>query len=64
MIPSNLELSATDANLYQAICREYIMKNTISPPKNDHDFNSNIVPIIYYSVCMNKNITDLKKFEE
>ena len=36
MIPSNLELSATDANLYQAMCREYIMRNTIAPLKKDN----------------------------
>lgn len=38
MIPSNLELSATDANLYQAMCREYIMRNTIAPLKKDYDY--------------------------
>lgn len=38
MIPSNLELSATDANLCQAMCREYIMRNTIAPLKKDYDY--------------------------
>ena len=38
LIPSNLELSATDANLYQAMCREYIMRNTIAPLKKDYDY--------------------------
>ena len=32
-IPSNLELSTTDVNLYQAMCREYIMRNTIASLK-------------------------------
>ena len=41
LIPSNLELSATDANLYQAMCREYIMRNTIAPLKNDYDYLNN-----------------------
>ena len=38
VIPSNLELSATDANLYQAMCREYVMRNTISSLKKDYDY--------------------------
>ena len=38
VIPSNLELSATDANLYQAICRESILRNTIAPLKKDYDY--------------------------
>ena len=38
LIPSNLELSATDANLYQAICRESILRNTIAPLKRDYDY--------------------------
>ena len=38
LIPSNLELSATDANLYQAMCREYVMRNSIATLKKEYDF--------------------------
>lgn len=38
LIPSNLNLSMTEVNLFNAMSREYAMKNSLSELKNNYDY--------------------------
>jgi len=38
LIPSNLNLSMTEVNLLNAMCRETAMKNSLSEVKKDYDY--------------------------
>ena len=38
LIPSNLNLSMTEVNLFNAMSREFAMKNTLEELKNDYEY--------------------------
>lgn len=38
LVPSNLNLSMTEVNLFNAMSREYAMKNSLSELKNNYDY--------------------------
>lgn len=38
LIPSNLDLSAMEMSLFNAICREYTLKNCLREAKDDYDY--------------------------